>query len=396
MLLFVFLCLFQAVPGIHAAPAPSGGRVEDGVNTFACDLYAQLRTHKGNLFFSPLSIAYALAVAGAGARGETAAQMARTLHALPGGEHAHQAFADLLQRLNTMQGEGHPQVEIANSLWPHKDFSLRPEYVEMARKYYDAAVLPLDYAGDAAARVNAWVEGKTRGRIRGIMIPPPPETRLVLVNAVYFAGSWAKPFDPDATCEDIFHAAGKAVRTPFMETTYRFGYLEMKNLQILKLPYAGGTLSLIVLLPAKIPGALEKLEKDLSAQRLAQWIDTLTDRNVQVFLPKFTMSWGPASLNTALGALGMRDAFSPQAADFSGMGRDSDVFLGNVLHKAYVDVDEQGTTAAAVTMDLMPTAGPAGLPMIFPIFRANRPFIFLIRENVGGAVLFMGRLTQPR
>ncbi|MDR2696819.1 MAG: serpin family protein [Deltaproteobacteria bacterium] len=399
VLLSALLCLFLSTPIAGAAPATSGGSLADGVNAFACDLYGQLRTHKGNLFFSPLGITYALAAAGAGARGETAAQMERTLRLASGGEQARRALADLLQRLNVSQDEGHPRIEIANSLWPHKDFSLRPEYVELAQKYFDTAVLPVDYQGgatEAAARINAWIEEKTRGRIRDIMSPPPADTRLVLANAVYFRGVWASPFDPGATREDIFHAPGKAVQAPFMKQTGSFGYLEARDLQILERRYAGGAFSLLAFLPAKTPGALEKLEKDLGAQRLAQWTGALIQREVQVVLPKFKLSWGPASLTATLGALGMQSAFSPQGADFGGMSPDPDLFIDNIVHQADVDLDEQGTAASAATMTMMAASGRPGVPMVPPVFRADRPFVFLIRENAGGTVLFMGRLTNPR
>ena len=392
------LCLCLPAPGAHAAREASGKAAADGLNAFACDAYARLRVQKGNLFFSPLSISCALAAAGTGARGETAAQMARSLRMQLGGEQAHTALTALLRGLNTARDDGQPQIEIANSIWPHTDFSLRPEYVETAQKTFDAAVLHVDYARDAeaaAARINAWIADKTHGRIRDIIHPPPADTRLVLVNAVYFKGAWASPFLPENTEDDLFHAPGKAVRTPFMSKTKAFRYGEMKDMQILELPYKGGEFSLLVLLPAKTPGALEKLEKELSAQRLAQWTGALHTRTVRVFLPKFSLSWGPAALNDALVSLGMRDAFSPHAADFSGMSPDGGLFIGSLLHQANVDVDEYGTTAAAVTASPMPAAGPGGLPPIITVFRADRPFLFLIRDTLRGTVLFMGRLTEP-
>jgi serpin B len=393
------LCLFLSVSNADAAPAPSGKAVTDGINAFACDLYGQLRSQQGNLFFSPLSITYALAAAGAGAGGETLAQMERALHAPMRGEQARQAFAGLLQGVNAEQRGGQLQIEIANSLWPAKKFSLLPAYVETAQKHFDAAVMPVDYAKDSravASRINAWVEEKTRGRIRNFMtMPPAPDTRLTLINTVYFKGSWVSPFKAKKTREDVFHAPGKAVRVPFMSQKNRFRYLELKDLQVLALPYGDGRFSLIALLPARTPGALENLENELSPHKLVQWTGALAWREVKVFLPKFTLSWGPASLKGTLDSLGMGNAFSPDSADFSGMSLEKPgLLIGDVLHQANIDVDEQGTVAAAATG--APIAAAASLPSkAVPEFRADRPFVFLIRDNVVGTILFMGRLMDP-
>ena len=393
--LSALLCLSLSASMTHALPASSDKSAGDGVNAFACTLYAQLQQQKGNLFFSPLGISYAFAAAGVGAQGESAAQMEKALHA--SGEQGRQALAALMQRLNATQRDDQLRIHIANSLWPHKNYPLRPEYIETARKYYDAAVTPLNYTGDApaaAARINAWIEQKTRGRIRDMIGAPPGDTRLLLVNAVYFDARWMSPFASHATRKNTFHAPGKALEASFMSREGVYGYRQMQDMQILELPYAGETCSLIVLLPAAKPGALEDLESKLSALRLAQWTDALPRQEVQVFLPKFKLSWGPASLNEALGAMGVRDVFSPGSADFSGMSPEAGLYIGNVLHKANVEVDEAGTVAAAASaVEFAPaSAGPRDMP----VFRADRPFLFLIRDRVDGAILFMGRLTEPQ
>ena len=393
--LSALLCLSLSVPKADALPAASDTSAGDGINAFACNLYARLQKHKGNLFFSPLGISYALAAAGVGARGESAAQMEKALHA--SGEQERQALAALMQRLNAAQHGEQLRITIANSLWPHKDYPLRPEYMEAVRNYYDAAVIPLDYAGDAAAaaaRINAWIGEKTRGRIRDMVGAPPGDTRLLLVNAVYFDARWMSPFESHATRKRVFYAPDKAIEAPFMSREGVYGYRQIQDLQILELPYYGEKCSLVVLLPAAKPGALEELEKHLSAQRLAQWTEALPRQEVQVFLPKFKLSWGPASLNEALGALGIREAFSPESADFSGMSPEAGLYIGNVLHKANVEVDEAGTVAAAASaVEFLP--GSAG-PRAMPVFLADRPFMFFIRDKVEGAILFMGRLTDPQ
>ena len=391
----VLLCLILVTHRAQAWAAFSGQSAGEGINSFACNLYAHLQKQTGNLFFSPLGITYALATAGAGARGESAAQIEKALRMQ--GDRGHQAMAALMQRLNAAQHDGQLRIDIANSLWPHKDYPLRSEYLETVRNCYDAAVTPLDYEGDAAGaatRINAWIEQKTRGRIRDMIGAPPGDTRLLLVNAVYFDARWMSPFASHATRKNTFHAPGKALEASFMSREGVYGYRQMQDMQILELPYAGETCSLIVLLPAAKPGALEDLESKLSALRLAQWTDALPRQEVQVFLPKFKLSWGPASLNEALGAVGVRDVFSPGSADFSGMSPEAGLYIGNVLHKANVEVDEAGTVAAAASaVEFAPaSAGPRDMP----VFRADRPFLFLIRDRVDGAILFMGRLTEPQ
>jgi len=396
VLLAAILCLFAA-PGVHAATPSANTTVSGGINAFACDLYAHLRGKDGNLFFSPLSLSSALAATRAGARGETASQMARTLHLSADMDQTNQGFLRLLGRLNGPQHDKRLHIEIANSLWSQKNFTLHPEYVEMAKNFYGAAANTVDYVNAPAAaadRINAWVAEKTRGRIPRLLEAPDTNTRLILINTIYFKGLWSFPFDRAATKDDIFHAPDKPVRIPFMMRTDSFNYQETQDFQMLELPYADGKFSLFVLLPAATPGALENLEEKLSPQLLTQWIKALTRHKVQVVFPKFKLSWGPATLNEALVSLGMRDAFSQDSADFSGMSAqalnpDTRLFLSDVLHQATLEVDEQGTTATAATGVLVATKS---LPLVF---RADRPFLFFIRENTGGTILFLGRLTAP-
>ena len=391
----VLLCLILVTHRAQAWAAFSGQSAGEGINAFACNLYAHLQKQTGNLFFSPLGITYALATAGAGARGESAAQIEKVLHL--SGEQGCQTLAALMQRLNAAQHDGQLRIDIANSLWPHKDYPLRSEYLETVRNCYDAAVTPLDYEGDAAGaatRINAWIEKKTQGRIRDMVGKPPPDTRLLLVNAVYFDARWMYPFKSHATRKNIFHAPGKEIEVSFMSREGVYKYRQMQDLQILELPYAGETCSLVVLLPAAKSGALEELETRLSALQFAQWTDALPEEEVQVFLPKFKLSFGPVSLNEAFGQLGLRRIFSPESADFSGMSQEAaGLYMGNVLHKANVEVDEAGTVAAAASVvEFLPGSGG---PRSMPVFLADRPFMFFIRDKVDGAILFMGRLIDP-
>jgi len=295
----------------HAAPPDI--TAQDSINTFACRFYAQLRTQKGNLFFSPLSISYALAVAGAGARGDTATQMEQVLHMSLSTERGAQAFAELMQGLNAAQKDEQARMEMANALWPSETFSMRPEYVDAAKKYYNTAIVPVDYQHShaAVAHINAWVQKETRNRIPKLLGPDAVSrnTRLVLVNTVYFNARWLSPFKPHATKPELFHAPNKKATVPFMSQLGVYKYGEVNNVQIVELPYRGGAFSMLVLLPAKKPGALEKLEKAFSPKQLAAWSGALTQQKVRVSLPKFKLNWGPSPLNEMLIALGCRMLF---------------------------------------------------------------------------------------
>lgn len=375
-----------------------GARVR-GNTAFALDLYAQLKTQDGNLFFSPHSISSALAMTYAGARGETAAQMEKVLHFAPGGGEAHAAFEVLQRRLDAVQAHGDVQLAVANSLWPQKDYPFLPDFLELVKVRYDAGITPLDFAGNAeGARttINRWVEGKTREKIQDLIAPGnlDPLTRLVLVNAIHFKGSWAGRFDADRTEEADFHvAADSTVKVPMMAQTRKFPLAEMDGGQVLKLPYAGGDLSMLVVLPREKDG-LAALEAGLSLERLAEWTSRLAEREVRVLLPKFKLTWGVAELNRNLMALGMADAFDDSRADFSGMdGRMGWLYIGLVLHKAFVEVNEEGTEAAAATAVVMKARSMHPSPPVE--FRADHPFLFLIQEEETGAILFMGRVEDP-
>ncbi|MGO8765105.1 MAG: serpin family protein [Limisphaerales bacterium] len=405
--------LFCCPSLVFADASSPGSEVVVGNTGFAVDLYGQLRTQAGNLCFSPYSISTALAMTSGGARGETAEQMARTLHFdLPPAE-LHPAFAALEAGLNAVQQKGQVQLATANSLWPQKDFPFRPDYLASCQKYYGTSITPVDYRKNAeAARktINDWVESKTSRKIVELLKPGMVGggTRLVLVNAIYFKGKWAGQFDSKLTSEQPFHLSPeKQVAGPLMRQTGDFKYAEfpdlestnmramlssVSHLQVLELPYAGDDLSMIVLLPREADG-LDHLEKELTAQNLASWTTSLRSQKVQVFLPKFKMT-SEFRLAETLKALGMPDAFTSQA-DFSGMDGRKNLFFSDVIHKAFVEVNEEGTEAAAATAVVMfGGAAPSNQPPI-PIFRADHPFLFLIRDNHDGSILFLGRVADP-
>jgi serpin B len=332
----------------------------------------------------------------AGARGQTASEMARALDFTLEPDRLHRAFAALRADLNEGKKKDH-ELSVANALWGQKDFGFLPDFLNLTGRDYGAPRHEVDFMRDpeAARRtINAWVEAQTHDRIkdllpRGILTG---DTRLVLTNAIYFKGFWADQFKKDATREEPFHTgAGASVKAPLMHRTGRYGYLDGGDFQALELPYRAKHLSMVVLLPKKVDG-LAALERKLTAANLAAWLGKLHQQEVQVALPRFQMT-REFSLKDTLQALGMRRAFIAGGADFSGMSGTNGrrLFISAVVHKAFVDVNEEGTEAAAATgVAVALTSAP-----IFQTFRADHPFVFLIRDNRSGSVLFLGRLTNP-
>ena len=390
------------------APAEDVAQVAEGCNRFAFDLYAQLRGAEGNLFLSPYSISTALTMTYGGARGETADQMAQVLHLPASGEAVHGVYGALQKDLNAAgEGPGAPGFElvVANRLWGQKGFAFLPDFLALIERNYGAGLEQVDFAREteeARKTINAWVEKQTRDKIKELLKPGVLDamTRLVLTNAIYFKGKWAEEFDKKATRdEDFFLTPETKVAAPLMHRTADFGYFAGDNLQVLELPYQvargdshgrGDRLSMVVLLP-KAKDGLAALETSLSAEKVAEWLGQLHRREVRVALPRFKTT-AEFSLAEVLAAMGMKDAFDAGKADFSGMTGDRDLFISAVVHKAFVDTNEEGTEAAAATAVIAPLAA---MPESPPVFRADHPFLFLIRDTKTGAILFLGRILDP-
>ncbi len=393
--LLVIAAAHMAAQTLMAAPA-AVQELTAGNTGFATDLYAQLKDAPGNLFFSPYSLSTALGMTYGGAREETARQMTRVLH-FTLEQNVHSAFAELGSGLADVQKDGSVELALANSLWPQAGYPFLPEYLDLVKKNYGVSITACDYINNApAARntINDWVEGQTRQKIKDL-IPAgvlTPLTRLVLANAIYFKGNWAVQFNAKTTARAPFHVSqDKTTEVPMMSQRNQFGYAEFDDLQALALPYKGDALSMVVLLP-KQPDGLAGLQAGLSPANLEKWTRALAPREVQVFLPRFKMT-GEFKLNDKLKALGMTDAFDDAKADFSGMdGMKHHLYISAVLHKAFVEVNETGTEAAAATAVIMALRGPPSRPLVF---RADHPFLFLIRDNKTGSVLFLGRMVNP-
>jgi serpin B len=385
--LFTTSCIFADVQSVDIKPSVIGN------NTFALDLYATLKKKQGNLFLSPYSISSALAMTYGGARGDTAEEMARALHFSPGADGTHSAFSKLGGMFDNIQKKGQVELQIANSLWPRKGHRFLPEYLELIKHHYGESIVPVDYVNateEACKIINAWVEDKTEERIRNLIHPGAlsPSTTLVLVNAIYFKGSWASRFDPERTADSEFTVSSDVkTHVPMMYQKGKFGYGKINGAQFLELPYAGKALSMFIILPEEREG-LSGIENQLTMKNLDSWLSRLSEQDIDVYLPKFKITWGTFKLNESLQALGMRKAFA--GADFSGMDGTKNLSIDSVLHKAFIEVNEEGTEAAAATAVVMRKS----LPRI-NMFKADHPFLFLIRDNATKSILFLGRVLDP-
>lgn len=392
------LCLLAVfIVGPDFSFAKTGGNVKQlsGRNTsFALDLYSSLSEQEGNLFFSPYSISAAFAMAYAGAQGETAEEIKQTLHFSQSKERLHSTFEDLNSRLNKLQKQETVELFIANSLWPQKDYSLREEYLQVMRKYYDAEIQAVDYRKNleqSRQTINKWVADKTQDKIKDLIPPGAIDrmARLVLANAIYFRGKWENSFSEDKT-RDLPFRPGKEGKTmtPTMKQTGQFRYYETSKVQVLALPYRGKQVQMVIVLPRE-PGALPMIEKQLRGN-LNKYLSNLKPRHVEVYLPRFRIS-SRFQLNKTLSDMGMKTAFVPKA-DFSAIDGTQDLYISAAIHKAFVDVDEKGTEAAAATGIGFTTTSLKPKPIVF---RADHPFLFIIRETGSESILFMGRVTNP-
>ncbi|MBM3308189.1 MAG: serpin family protein [Candidatus Eisenbacteria bacterium] len=395
-----FVSAALAAAAVLAVPAAQGddAALVAGNTAFAVDLYRVLAQEPGNLFCSPLSVSTALGMTYAGARSQTEADMAAALRFGLPQERLHLAFAELRGRLAALEADGSITLRTANGLWLERTFPLLESYASLVTSLYEAGLEPADFVGAAEAarqEINAWVEGRTEGKIAEL-IPSGAVDRLtvlVLVNAIYLKAAWAEPFEAHATSDAPFHvAAGVERPVPMMRRTATMAYGENDLAQVVELPYRGGAVSMVVVLPRSTDG-LAAVEAALSAESLAEWTSSLAPARVALSLPRFRVERS-FSLKQALGALGMASAFDPGQADFTGMAKDGEIFISDVFHKAFVDVDEQGTEAAAATAVVMARTS-FEMPEKAVEFRADHPFLFLIRERETGAVLFIGRLVDP-
>lgn len=372
-----------------------------GSNDLGFDLYGRVRGAAGNLALSPASISTALAMTYGGAKGETAEQMKKTLHF---GADASAMMTQWGNLTKALTDPGRPlKIRIANRLFGEKTYKFEQPYLDKTKAAFGAPLEPVDFKGaldPSRVRINGWVEDQTEKRIKDLLAPAAltPDTRLVLVNAIYFLADWESPFEKERTRDAPFHPTPATTKTvPTMDQTFHFRLAKGAGATVLELPYKGNSATMWIVLPDKADG-LADVEKVLSSATLASWRGAFKDESVHVTLPRFEVNPKESlALARELTALGMPIAFEREKADFTLMANPADprerLHISNVFHKAFVKTDEKGTEAAAATAVALAIAGAA--PTAPVEFKVDRPFLFFIVDRWSSLVLFMGRVSEP-
>ena len=391
-------CIQQPQLADDSGATPQGiASHSDANDQFALEFYSNIRgSEDGNIFYSPYSISTALSMTYEGARGETADEIQSVFHFSENDSERRSSAAAIYNQLN--QWDSEYQLNTANALWIQEDYPVFDGFKETVEDYYVGKASNVDFMRDteqARQTINSWVEQKTNYKIKDLFPQGTLSdmTRLVLTNAIYFKGTWVKQFDKAKTMDEDFRiSSDQTVKVPMMRLTgdeAEFNYFEDEELQMLEMLYEGDDLSMIILLPKD--DSLESLEESLTTQNLNEWRSQSREQRVNVYMPRFTFE-SKYILNENLKEMGMPTAFNPAAADFSGIADVEQLYIGLVIHQAFVDVNEEGTEAAAATgvgMDL------TSMPMVKE-FRADHPFIFIIQERETGNILFLGRVMDPR
>ncbi len=386
------------LPFMSSANNPQG--IADGNTRFAFKLFNQVQgsTKSENQFYSPFSISTALAMVYAGARNETALQMSHAMNFQPN-DHFHAEYKHLLDKLPE-GADGKIKLNIANGIWVQKEFKVLDTYFDVVRSKYNSELKNVDFTNNTAREtsrmdINAWVERKTNDKIKNIIKQGDLTalTRLVLVNAIYFHGDWATPFKKELTKAKGFSLVeGTKDRVPFMNRQGRYNYFEDGKIQAIEIPYQDNKASLVILLPLTVKG-ISEFGKSFDYQYYQDMIESLQFDEVRLSLPKFKIDFH-LELGSTLSQMGMPLAFSPDGADFSGMTGKRDLFISKVIHQAFIKVDETGTEAAAATAVVMDLA-MAPQTSQPKVFNADHPFVFLIKDNLTGSILFMGTIMKP-
>lgn len=372
-------------------------QASEAINKFTFDMYKQVSKEGENLFFSPYSISSALAMTYAGAESVSKDEMQKTLYFDADKNATHQGFRLLNQTL--AQHEKVVQINIANSLWIQKNFKFKDDYFKAVKYNYNAQLEYCDFKSEpeaARVRINKWVETKTKEKIKDL-IPSGginDMTRLVLTNAIYFKAEWNDQFTKEASAENNFYLnadKSNAIKATFMNKKFRINYYEDNYIQAIEIPYKNRGFSMLIILPSQSI-KISEVEKQLDYANYSERISKLAYTNVQVSLPKFTIE-SSFDLSEQLINLGMPKSFS-RDADFSGMTGEPNLMIDKVFHKTFIQVDEEGTEAAAATAVVMMEKSAAPSREI-KVFNANRPFIFMIKEFNTGAIIFAGKVEKP-
>jgi len=369
--------------------------LSDEINKFSFNLYKHLITdEQQNMFFSPYSIHVALAMVYEGAQGETADEMKAILGFPQNNETNLCSFGRIYNLLNQ---DTEYTLSTANALWTKKNYKFLDEYLRFINSYYmgKATDVNFDNPQQATQIINQWVEENTAGKIKDLIETSAINmyTRLILTNAIYFKGDWLYQFDPEDTVDgDFTITPEEIIHVPMMshtETDIKLKYYESEDMQLVELPYKGEDLSMIILLPKEID--ISSFEQTVTYEDFISWMESATTQTVQVTMPKFTMET-EYQLKETLQDMGMILPFSEIDADFSGMTGNKDLYIAWVVHKGFIEVNEQGTEAAAATAVGMELTS---MPMDIKEFNANHPFLYLIQQKETGTILFMGKVVNP-
>ncbi len=376
-----------------------------GNTAFALDMYQELRSQSpSNFFFSPYSISVAMAMTYAGARNNTEAEIAETMYFTLPQERLHPAFNAENIAINS-RGEGILEtafkLNVVNSIWGQTGFDFLDSYLDTLAQNYDAGLRIVDFKNAPNAcrvAINDWVEKQTEQRIEELIPLNGIDmyTRLVLVNAVYFNATWSAPFEKEATKDENFYLLdGQVVEVPMMKRTEHFRYASGHDFEAIELPYKGNAVSMVIIVP--VENAFESFDAALSSGMLSRTIAGLTRNLVALEMPRWEVATDSISLKSIFAKLGMADAFR-EDADFTGICQKRELFISDVYHKAFIDVDEARTEAAAATavVGMGGTGGSENAPPVPIPFTINRPFIYLIRDIPTQTILFMGRTIDPR
>ncbi|GER92390.1 serpin family protein [hot springs metagenome] len=402
---FLFILAMFIILNIYPAMAEINN-ISDGNNKFAFDLYSNLTQGKEdkNAFFSPFSIVSAMGMTYEGAKGKTKEEMQKVFHFLVDDKARREGFLKLISEINKKDKKY--ELHTANALWVEKSYKILEDYLKTVEKYYYGKATNVGFIDpsereQAVFLINSWVMGNTKGKIKDIIKPQAVshDTRLILTNAIYFKGKWKLQFDKKLTKDEDFKVSTeKKLKVPMMRMAMKgfndypeFNYAETDELQAIELPYEGGELSMLILLPK---GNLEGIEKTLTYERIEEIKRSLSLRPVDLYLPKFKFET-EYSLKPVFSDMGMPTAFSNDA-DFSGMDGTKKLKIDKVIHKAFVEVNEEGTEAAAATAVIMVTKSAVEEVKKPVIFRADHPFIFIIQHNKTSAILFFGRVHEPK
>ncbi len=394
LILLLVFSFSLSLANSSSSPSNNEQAVVKANNSFAMNLYGELNNEKGNIFFSPFSIFDALSMTYVGARGETATQMANVLHITLARKDFNSGFSNLLKEIKSNAQKEEYKLNIANAIWYQKNFRFLKSFISTIENYYDSEIFGVNFSDpNTVDRVNEWVSKETNGKINKIVGKIDPLTRLILTNAIYFKGKWVSAFSTSTTRPSTFYVnPQQKIKAPMMYQEAKFNYMENESLQAIEMPYEGKKLSMVVLLPKNKYGVKE-IESSLDPSNLQEIISQMRMQKVKVYFPKFKLETS-YDLKDVLMSMGMTDAFGN--ADFSGMDGTTDLRISKVIHKAYIDVNEKGTEAAAVTAVVMVlTCSLNSQPPKIPIFRADHTFVFFIIDRSNDAILFMGRITNP-